>query len=116
MSDIVIWHNPNCSTSRKALDYLRANGHEPEIFAYMKEKPDAGAIRKVLKKLKLKPSGLLRRKEAAAKEAGLDQDGADENDILAAMADNPRLIERPVIITPKGAVIARPLENIDAIL
>ncbi|MEZ5936858.1 MAG: arsenate reductase (glutaredoxin) [Hyphomonadaceae bacterium] len=115
MAKVTIWHNPSCSTSRKTLALLKEKGVEPEIYLYLEEKPSADEIKAVLKKLKMKPSQLLRAKEPQAKDLGLTS-GADEDAILAAMADNSRLIERPVIITPKGAVIARPIESVEDVL
>lgn len=116
MAAVTIWHNPGCGSSRNALDYLKEKGVEPDVYLYLKEKPDAKALKAVLKLLKLKPSGLLRPKEAAAEELGLYAPGADEDAILAAMAANSKLVQRPVVIGPNGAVIARPKTRIDEVL
>ena len=115
MSAVTVWHNPRCSTSRKALARLDAAGVTPEIYLYLKENPDAAAITALLAKLGLPASGLLRTKEALAGELGL-RGSTDEDAIVAAMVAHPRLIERPVVIGPKGAAIARPLEALDAVL
>jgi arsenate reductase len=111
-SAVTIWHKPNCSTSRNALKRLREKGVEPEIYFYVDEKPSKSAIEAVLKQLKLKPSQLLRRKDAEAKAL----EGATEAQILSAMAKNSMLIERPIVIGKKGAVIARPIEALDKVL
>ncbi|MBI1340056.1 arsenate reductase (glutaredoxin) [bacterium] len=116
ISTVTIWHNPGCGSSKNALDYLKEKGVEPTVYLYLKEKPDTAALKAVLKQLKLKPSGLLRPKEAAAEEMGLYAPGADEDAILAAMATNSKLVQRPVVIGPKGAVIARPKTRIDDVL
>lgn len=111
-SEITIWHKPNCSTSRNALARLKQMGIEPNVYLYIDEHPSKSVIEALLKKLKLKPSQLLRRKEEEAKTLA----GATEAQILAAMAKNPILIERPVVIGKKGAVIARPIETLDAVV
>jgi arsenate reductase len=110
VTGVTIWHNPACGTSRNALALLRERGIEPEVYLYVKEKPSRAAIEGVLKKLKLKPSELLRGREPLADELGL-KDGATENEILAAMARHAILIQRPIVVTAKGAVLARPPER-----
>lgn len=112
---VTLWHNPACGSSKNALEYLRGKGIEPEIYLYLKQKPDAAALRAVLDKLGAKPSDLLRPKERRGDELGL-YDGASEDVILAAMAADASLIQRPVAITAKGARIARPKTLIDEIL
>lgn len=116
MSKIIVWHNPSCGSSTAAVKYLRENGHEPELFLYLKEKPDAQKIRDVLKSFRIKPSELLRPKEAKGQELGLYEGQAGEEEILAAMAAHSSLIQRPIVITVKGAVIARPKGRIDDII
>jgi arsenate reductase (glutaredoxin) len=112
---VKVWHNPGCGSSKNAIAYLEEKGIEPEVFLYLKEKPSKAAIKDVLAKLGLKASGLLRPKEAKAEALGL-YDGASEAAILDAMAENAALIQRPIVITKKGAVIARPKTRIDEIL
>lgn len=112
MPAITIWHNPKCSTSRNALARLREKGVEPTIYLYVEEKPSKAEIEAVLAKLKLKPSELLRRRQPEAEALK----GASEAQILAAMAKTPILIERPIVIGKKGAVLARPIETLDAVL
>jgi arsenate reductase len=112
---VTIWHNTGCGSSKNALEYLRSKGIEPEIYLYAKEKPTAGEIQKVLDQAGLKPSELLRPGEAKAEAAGLYAE-KDESKILAAMAATPAFIQRPVVITAKGAVIARPKTRIDELL
>ncbi|MGF1463958.1 MAG: ArsC/Spx/MgsR family protein [Maricaulaceae bacterium] len=116
MGQVVIWHNKGCGSSKNALAYLQDKGVEPEQFLYINEKTDAAAIKAVIEKGGMKPSDLLRPKEAIAEERGLYAEDADEDAILAAMAEHARLIQRPVVITEKGAVIARPKTKIDDIL
>jgi arsenate reductase len=115
MTTVTIWHNPGCGSSKNALAYLEEKGIAPEVYPYLKRKPGVAEIKAVLAQLGMKPSELLRPKEKAAEELGLYA-GAAEDDILAAMSRNAALIQRPVVITPRGAVIARPKTRIDNIL
>jgi arsenate reductase (glutaredoxin) len=112
MAEVAIWHNPKCSTSRKALARLRDKGVEPKIYLYLEEKPGKAQIEALLRKLGMRASDLLRRKQPEA-EALKD---ASEAKILSAMAKQPILIERPVVIGKKGAVLARPIERLDVVL
>lgn len=116
MTRATIWHNPGCGSSKNALEYLREKGIEPTIYLYLKEKPTRAEIEAVLKRLKLKPSELLRPKQTEGETLGLYAEGVPEEAILDAMTDHSILIQRPVVITDKGAVIARPKTRIDEIL
>ncbi len=113
---VTIWHNPSCGSSKNALAYLEEKGESPTVYKYATEKPSKVEIEAVLDKLGMKPSELLRPKEKKAEEAGLYADGVAEDVILDAMAQNAKLIQRPIVITDKGAVIARPKAKIDDIL
>lgn len=115
MSGVIVWHNPGCGSSTNAVEYLRAKGIEPEIFLYLKEKPDKAQIEAVLAKGKMRPSHLLRPKEKQGEALGL-YEGASEAAILEAMAKHSKLIQRPVVISAKGAVIARPKTRIEEVL
>lgn len=115
MPKITIWHHTSCGSSKGALEYLKSKGLEPEIYLYMKEKPGKAALQAVLKKLNMKPSELLRPGEKKGEELSL-YNGASEEAILQAMSENAILIQRPIVITEKGAVLARPKGTIDTIL
>lgn len=115
MSTVTIWHNPSCGSSRNALEHLKEKGIEPEVYLYLKAKPGRAEIEALLQKLKVRPSDLLRPKEPLGEELGLYA-GASEETILAAMVEHARLIQRPVVVTAKGAVIARPKNRIDEVL
>ncbi|WP_334194437.1 ArsC/Spx/MgsR family protein [Pararhodobacter sp.] len=106
---VEIWHNPRCSKSRAALAYLEAKGIAPQVRLYLKDGPSQEELRAMLMALGLPASALLRKEGAALK-------GEAENVIVAAMAVDPALIERPVIRSGSRAVIGRPAEAIDAIL
>ena len=94
---VVIWHNPGCSTSRKALDLLRERGVEPTVRLYLKDGPTADELRAVLKKLGLKdPHGLVRKRDKAYAALGVEAMSGEE--AIEAMASHSSLIERPVVI------------------
>jgi arsenate reductase (glutaredoxin) len=106
-----IWHNPRCSKSRQTLQLLRDQGHEPAVVLYLTDAPTASEIREVLGLLGMSPRQLMRRGEAVYKELGL-AGVEDDEALLAAMAENPKLIERPVVIRGGAARIGRPPEKV----
>ena len=110
-----IWHNPRCSKSRAALAILEDTpGVEFEVVEYLKTSPARAEIEAVLTKAGVRPSEALRTGESVVKEIGLDV--ADDEAVLDAMAQHPILIERAIVITDKGAVIARPPERLSKVL
>ena len=110
-----IWHNPRCSKSRAALAILEGTpGVEVEIVEYLKTPPSRAEIETVLTKAGVRPSEAVRKGEAVVKEIGLDV--TDDKAVLDAMAQHPILIERAIVITDKGAVIARPPERVIEVL
>lgn len=111
-----IYHNPKCSTSRKVLDALRQAGEEPEIVEYLKTPPNKAELKDLLKRMKMRPRDLLRKKEALYKELGLDDEKKSDDEIIDAMLAHPILIERPVVVTLKGVRLARPPEVVNEIL
>ena len=115
MQNITVWHNPRCSKSRDALSYLDKKGIIPTIVKYLDETPSFDEIKNILKLLDMNARDLMRKKEDIYKELNL-KDVASEDELIKAMVENPKLIERPVVINENRAVIARPLENIDRIL
>ncbi len=115
MPKVTIWHHTSCGSSKGALEYLKSKGIEPTVYLYMKEKPGKTELQAVLQKLGMKPSELLRPGEKKGEELGL-YEGAPEGAILEAMSEHPILIQRPIVITEKGAVLARPKSKIDALL
>jgi len=111
---VEIWHNSRCSKSRAAFNYLKDNNIKYSVKEYLKEAPTKDELQEVLLKLDLKPSELIRKKEAIFKELNLKD--ANEDQLLEAMVANPKLIERPIVINKDKAVVARPLEAIESIL
>lgn len=110
---VIIWHNPACGTSRNSLAMIRATGVEPTVVEYLKTPPDAAALADVAAAVG-GAAALMRVKGTPAVELGLV--GADDATILAAMATHPVLINRPVVIGPRGIVLARPSEKVLAVL
>jgi arsenate reductase len=113
---VVIWHNPKCATSRKVLELIRAKGIEPRIVDYVKSPPSAAQIKTALKQMGMQPRELLRRRGSPFDELGLDDPGRTDAELIAAMATHPILIERPVVSSPKGTRLCRPVERVKEIL
>jgi arsenate reductase len=111
---VTIYHNPRCSTSRKTLTLLEERGLKPRVVLYLDTPPTAGEIKGLLKKLGLTAHELLRKKEAPA--LGLKPDSMSEAQLIAAMAKNPILIERPVVVNGAKAALGRPPEQVLSIL
>ena len=109
---IVIWHNPRCSKSRQTLKLLQENGVEPEIVEYLKTPPKVAEIKRVLGMLDLDARGLMRKKEAPYKDLSLADESKTEAALAKAMAENPILIERPVVIQGDRAALGRPPEAV----
>jgi len=107
-----ILHNPRCSKSRAALALLQESGAEIEIVEYLKTPPSAETLRRLYARAGIAPRDGLRTGEDGAKRLA----GASDDDILGAMAANPILIERPLVETEKGVVVARPPERVRDIL
>ncbi|TCN54778.1 arsenate reductase [Rhodococcus sp. SMB37] len=109
-----IYHNPRCSTSRNTLALLREEGLEPTIVKYLETPPSRDGLRKLLDDAGLRPSEAIRKKESLYKELNLTE--ASEDELLVAMVENPILIERPLVVTDKGTVLARPVDKVRDIL
>ncbi len=109
-------HNPRCSKSRQGLDYLKeTKGITPMIVKYLDTPLNSEELWQLLKKLNMKPIELIRKNEDYYKKEIKGKDFSDE-ELVHAMAENPKLIERPIIINGSKAVIGRPAEKIDDIL
>jgi arsenate reductase len=108
---VTIYHNPNCSTSKKVLAWLKEKGIEPEVVEYLKTPLDEAGIKSLLKKLKVGPRDILRKKGDAFEALKLTDKTTDEA-LIKAMAKTPARIERPIVVGPKGAVLARPPERV----
>ena len=107
MAQVTIWHNPRCSKSREALSILDTSSEEKEIIKYLETAPDKETLKNLLKMLEITPRELMRTKEDIYKELKL-KDETDEEKLIQAMAENPKLIERPILIKNGKAIIGRP--------
>ena len=111
MKKISIWHNNRCSKSREALSILEDIKCDKEVFEYLKTPPTKEIIKELLAKLNLNPRELMRTKEDIYKELNL-KDEKDDEKLIQAMVENPKLIERPIIIKGDKAIIGRPVTNV----
>jgi arsenate reductase len=109
---LVLYHNPRCSKSRAALKLLEDAGKEPKVVLYLESPPSASEIKDLLAKLAIGPRALMRTKEPVYKELGLDDPKLSDAALIRAMAENPILIERPILVAGKRAVIGRPPERV----
>ena len=112
---ITIYHNPRCQKSRQALALLNDNGQDIVIKEYLKEPPTKEELRQVIDLLDIKPLQLVRKNEAEFKDHFKGQDLTDE-EWIEAMTKYPKLIERPIVITDKKAILGRPPENVLEVL
>lgn len=109
---VVIYHNPRCSKSRETLGLLRENGIEPVVVEYLKTPPDSATIRRIVALLGVTPREIMRKKEAAYRQAGADNPDLDDGALIAALVAHPILLERPIVVSGDRAVIGRPPENV----
>lgn len=110
MPEVVIYHNPRCSKSRQTLALLEQHGVTPTVIRYLDNSPDASTLRRLLALLEMDASSLVRRGEPVYRSLGLDR--ATEAELIEAMAREPTLIERPIVVVGDRAVIGRPPENV----
>ena len=116
MSDVTIYHNPGCGTSRSTLALLREKGIEPTVVEYLKAGWTKGQLQDLLKRLGRSAHDILRVRGTQAHELGLTDPAASEEALIAAMILNPVLVERPIVVTPKGAALCRPAELVLTLL
>ncbi len=112
MTDLTLYHNPFCSKSRGALETLNARGLAPNIVRYLETPPNADELQVLLGKLGMSARELLRTGEDAYKSLNLADPSLTEGQLIEAMAANPKLIERPIVVMGERAVIGRPAEKI----
>ena len=110
-----IYHNPRCRKSREGIKYLESKKINFEVIDYIKNNLSSEQIKNILKKLQLKPIELVRKNEVIWKEKYKGKDFTDDQ-LIKILSNEPKLIERPIIIAEKLAVIGRPAENIDKLL
>ena len=113
---IKVYHNPRWGKSRKTLQILNELGKDCSIIEYLKNTPNKNELKSIFKKLGLSPAECIRKNESDFKENNLNQFLNDENKLIEMMFKYPKIIERPIVVTKKGAVIARPPEKVFDIL
>lgn len=115
MSNFTIYHNPRCSKSRATLALLEAHGVKPDIVEYLKNPPTSAELQAIVQKLGISPQDLVRKGEDVYREKYAGKTLTDAQ-WLAAMARDPVLIERPIVISGRRAVLGRPPENVELLL
>ena len=111
-----IYHNPNCGTSRNVLAMLRQAGEDPEVIEYLKNPPSRDVLQQLLDMMGLRPREILREKGTPYHELGLGDPKLSDDELLSAMMEHPILINRPIVVTDKGAALCRPSEAVMALL
>ena len=114
VGEAIIYHNPKCSTTRKALELLRDNGIEPKIVQYLKTPPSRDELLTMIRDAGIDVRSAVRKREPLYAELNLAE--ASDEQLLDAMAEHPVLIERPFVVTPKGTRLARPVDTVREIL
>jgi arsenate reductase len=113
---ITIYHNPACGTSRNTLAMIRQSGEEPKIIEYLKTPPTRQRLLELIKAMGLSARDLLRRKGTPYDTLGLDDPKWTDNELIDLMLEHPILINRPIVVTPKGVRLCRPSEVVLEIL
>ena len=113
---VTIYHNPDCGTSRNTLAMIRQSGTEPEIIEYLKNPPSRTRLLELIKAMGIPVRALLREKDTPYAELGLGDPKWSDDQLLDVMLRYPILINRPIVVTPKGVKLCRPSETVLAIL
>lgn len=116
MTDIIIYHNPDCGTSRNALAMIRNAGIEPHVIEYLKTPPSRALLIELIERTGLPPRALLREKGTPYAELGLSDESLVDDALIDAMMAHPILINRPLVVSPLGVKICRPSEAVLDIL
>ncbi len=111
-----IYHNPKCGTSRNVLEMIRRSGEEPTIIHYLETPPTREELEMLLVKMGISARDLLRQKGTPFDELGLADESLNEDELIDAMMSHPILINRPIVVTNKGAALCRPSEKVLDIL
>jgi arsenate reductase len=113
---VVIYHNPRCSKSRETLALLNDKGIKPKVIEYLKTPPTVAELKGLLKKLRMSPRELMRKKEDVYAKLRLANTGLSDDALIKAMVENPVLIERPIVVNGNKAALGRPPEAVASIL
>jgi arsenate reductase (glutaredoxin) len=114
--EVVIYHNPFCTTSRKVLGMIRETGVEPQVIEYLKTPPTRQEILSLLRSMDMTPRQLLRRRGTPYDEMGLDDKARSDEELIGAILAHPILMERPVVLGPRGVRLCRPAERVREVL
>jgi len=116
MSDFIIYHNPRCSKSRQTLEILNQQDVDTEIVLYLENPPSAQEVASILQKLGLSSRDIIRKGEEEYKLLNIKDQSLTENELIAFISENPKLIERPIVVKDDKAIIGRPPENVLSLL
>lgn len=116
MTGVTIYHNPACGTSRNTLELIRNAGIEPRVIEYLKTPPDRATLESLLERMSLSPRELLRENGTPYAELGLSADHWTDAQLIDHMLTHPVLMNRPIVVTPRGVKLCRPSEMVLDIL
>jgi len=116
MTDVTIYHNAACATSRKVLGMVRDAGIQPRVIEYLKTPPTRAEVQTMLKAMGMTPRQLLRKNGKLFAELGLDDPATGDAAILDAIQAHPVLMERPIVVSAKGTAVCRPPDRVKALL
>lgn len=116
MSQITIYHNPQCGTSRNTLELIRNSGEEPTVIEYLQTPPDRTTLVRLIKDMGIEVRAVLRIKGTPYEELGLGDASLTNEQLIDAMMAHPILINRPIVVTPLGTRLCRPSEAVLALL
>lgn len=111
-ADIIIYHNPECGTSRNALAIIRNAGIEPQVIEYLNTPPSRPLLESLIERAGMSPRALLREKGSPFAELGLDNPNLTDRQLIDAMMEHPVLINRPLVVSPLGVKLCRPSEAV----
>jgi arsenate reductase len=114
--DVIIYHNPDCGTSRNALGMIRNAGVEPHVIEYLKTPPTRALLKQLIERMGVTVRSVLREKGAPFNDLGLGDLSLTDDQLLDAMIAHPILINRPIVVTPKGVRLCRPSETVVELL
>ena len=110
--DVIIYHNPDCGTSRNTLAMIRNAGVEPHVIEYLKTPPTRAMLTQLIARMGISVRALLREKGTPYAELGLGNPALTDDQLLDAMMAHPILINRPIVVSPKGVKLCRPSEDV----
>ncbi|HEX3398970.1 MAG TPA: arsenate reductase (glutaredoxin) [Acetobacteraceae bacterium] len=114
--EVMIYHNPACTTSRKVLGMIREAGVEPRVVEYLKTPPSRAELHDLMHRMGIGPRDLLRRRGTPYDELGLDDPARTDEELVDAILAHPILMERPVVVGPGGVRLCRPAERVQEVL